>query len=118
MDAEKSVSPQSSYSLIGSQSSPIVIDARRQSAFDALYKVVAGVRRQIAGQNIAVANGVWHTLSLKILGDTIEVTFNGQPILEAKDGTFTEPGKVGLWPKADSLTHFVDLVIHSCPRND
>ena len=74
-----------------------------------LYKVVAGVRRQIADQSIEVTSGVWHTLSLKIAGDVLEVAFDERRVIEARDATFTEPGKVGLWTKADSLTHFADF---------
>jgi hypothetical protein len=76
-----------------------------------LYKVVAGVRRQIAGQKIEVATGAWHTLTLKVVGDVLEVGFDGRLVFEAQDETFAEPGKVGLWTKADSLTHFADLVV-------
>jgi hypothetical protein len=76
-----------------------------------LYKVVAGVRRQIAGQKIEVATGAWHTLTLKVVGDVLEVGFDGRDLLRAQDETFAEPGKVGLWTKADSLTHFAELVI-------
>lgn len=76
-----------------------------------LYKVVAGVRRQIAGQSIEVTGGVWHTLSVKVAGDLLQVAFDGREVLEARDATFAEAGKVGLWTKADSLTYFADLVI-------
>ena len=76
-----------------------------------LYKVVAGVRRQIAGQNVEVTAGVWHTLSLKITGQVLEVAFDGQRVLEAQDATLREAGKVGLWTKADSLTHFANFVV-------
>jgi hypothetical protein len=37
------------------------------------------------------------------------VSFNGKQILEAEDSTFAEAGKVGLWTKADSVTHFDDF---------
>jgi hypothetical protein len=76
-----------------------------------LYKVVGGVRRQIAGHSAEVTGGVWHTLSLKIAGDVLEVGFDGRRVLHAQDATFAAPGKVGLWTKADSLTHFADFVI-------
>jgi hypothetical protein len=59
-----------------------------------------------------VSSGVWHTLSLKIAGDVLEVAFDERRVIEARDPTFTEPGKVGLWTKADSLTHFADFVTH------
>jgi hypothetical protein len=76
-----------------------------------LYKVVAGVRRQIAGQKLEVASGVWHNLILKIVGDVLEVTFDGRHVLEAQDATFAGPGKVGLWTKADSVTYFDTIAI-------
>jgi hypothetical protein len=76
-----------------------------------LYKVVDGVRRQIAGKNIEVSSGVWHTLALKVEGDALEVSFDGACVIEARDQTFAQPGKVGLWTKADSLTHFGEIEI-------
>jgi len=76
-----------------------------------LYKVVAGVRRQLAGQNVTVSPGNWHTLSLKIAGDLLEVTFDGTRVIQSRDSTFAGSGKVGIWTKADSLTHFADLNI-------
>ena len=83
-----------------------------------LYKVVAGVRRQITGHNIEVSAGVWHTLSLNITGDVLEVAFDGQRVLEAQDATFPEAGKAGLWTKADSLTHFVEFVVRQFQAHD
>jgi hypothetical protein len=76
-----------------------------------LYKVVAGERRQIAGQNLKVSGGTWHRLSLKVEGDLLEVSFDGKRVIQTHDSTFVGPGKVGLWTKADSLTYFNDLRI-------
>jgi hypothetical protein len=76
-----------------------------------LYKVVAGSRRQIAGRNIKVAGGVWHVLSLQVIGDLLRVSFDGQQIIETHDTTFAGAGKVGLWTKADSVMYFADLEI-------
>jgi hypothetical protein len=81
-----------------------------------LYKVVAGVRRQITGQSVQVTAGVWHTLFLKMAGDVLEVAFDGPRLLEVQDATFAEPGKVGLWTKADGLTHFAGFVIRPSTR--
>jgi hypothetical protein len=52
-----------------------------------------------------------HTLSLKITGEVLEVAFDGRRVLEAQDATLPEAGKVGLWTKADSLTHFANFVV-------
>jgi hypothetical protein len=37
------------------------------------------------------------------------VFWEGQPIIDAKDDTFGDAGKVGVWTKADSVTHFAAL---------
>jgi Domain of Unknown Function (DUF1080) len=76
-----------------------------------LYKVTDGVRRQIAGRNIDVPSGVWQSLRLEVVGDTLTVALNGERVIETQDLAITGAGKVGLWTKADSLTHFTDLVI-------
>jgi len=80
-----------------------------------LYKVTGGVRRQIAGHNIDVPSGKWQSLRLQAAGDTLTVAFNGEPVIETRDTAISEGGKVGLWTKADSLTHFADLEISPAP---
>lgn len=76
-----------------------------------LYRVVDGERQQFAGVDTAVPAGEWQTLGLRVEGDRLEVALDGRSLFTATDGTFSEPGKVGLWTKADSLTHFDDLTI-------
>jgi hypothetical protein len=82
-----------------------------------LYKVTDGVRRQIAGHNIDVPSGVWQSLHLEVTGDILAVGFNGERVIETRDTTFAQAGKVGLWTKADSLTHFADLEIDPSPAD-
>lgn len=43
------------------------------------------------------------------MGNKIIYYYNGQKKIEATDETFKDPGKVGLWTKADSVTYFDDL---------
>jgi hypothetical protein len=74
-----------------------------------LYKVVGGARRQIAGRNLEVRSGVWHTLTLRVAGDALEVLFNDASMVATRDQAFPHSGKVGLWTKSDSLTHFAEL---------
>lgn len=74
-----------------------------------LYKVVGGSRKQLAGANVNVPHGEWHSLTLAIKGRHMEVRFDGTLLLKADDRTFEEAGKVGLWTKADSVTYFDDL---------
>jgi hypothetical protein len=39
------------------------------------------------------------------------VYFNGTKLFEVEDSTFSQPGRVGLWTKADSVTQFDDLTV-------
>jgi hypothetical protein len=89
-------------------------DVARANALEAnvrLYKVINGVRRQLAGHNIDVPSGSWQRLQLEASGEILRVAFNGQQLIEARDTSIGEAGKVGLWTKADSLTHFADIEI-------
>jgi hypothetical protein len=76
-----------------------------------LYKVVDGRRRQFAGVDAEVPTGAWRELGLKAEGDRLTVSLDGRELFAATDRTFREAGRVGLWTKADSLTHFDDLVV-------
>jgi hypothetical protein len=78
-----------------------------------LYKVIDGNRRKITGRSMKVASGTWHTLSLRVDGDRLDVVFDGETVIQTHDGTFSAPGKVGLWTKSDSATHFADLQLRS-----
>src|SRR6266540_7571213 len=68
-----------------------------------LYHVVKGSRRQFAGWNGKVASETWHALAVEARGDRFQVFFDGKPVIDAKDDTFKDAGKVGVWTKADSV---------------
>src|SRR5215472_4081922 len=75
------------------------------------YRVVKGRREQLAGSNIKVASDVWHSLALKAEGDRFSISYDGKALFTAVDNTFAGPGKVALWTKADSVTHFDTIAI-------
>ena len=75
-----------------------------------LYHVVGGKRTLIQNVDIAHSDG-WHTLRVTMTGDQITCYYDGKKYLEAKDSTFPEAGKIGLWSKADAQSHFDDLVL-------
>ena len=76
-----------------------------------LYKVVDGKRRQFAGVDVEIPAGEWQELGLRVEGDHLSVSLDGRELFAATDRSFAEAGRVGLWTKADSLTHFDDLVV-------
>lgn len=84
-----------------------------------LYKVENGRRTDLPlkgegrtyGRKATVASGQWGLLKVTAKGSLVEVFLNGEKLYEVEDVTFTEPGKVGVWTKADSVTYFDDLTV-------
>ncbi len=76
-----------------------------------LYKVVNGRRQQFAGWDGAVTANRWHDYRVEANGDHVEVYWNSQKVIDAKDRTFSAAGKVGVWTKADSVTYFDHLSV-------
>ncbi len=76
-----------------------------------IYHTVNGRRRAFLNQSVKVAKNTWHTLKLEAAGDHFVVTYDGNRVLDAKDETFKDAGKVGLWTKADSIIEFDDLTV-------
>ncbi len=85
-----------------------------------LYKVEGGKRSSLAPKGTAaktygvkhtVPSGTWSTLGVAFDGNLFTVYFDGKKLYEVEDGTFSAAGKVGLWTKADSVTHFDDFQV-------
>ena len=71
-----------------------------------IYHTIKGKRVSFQNVNTKVAPNQWHTLRVDFSGDRFIVAFDGQPVIDAKDDSFKEAGKVGVWTKADSVTLF------------
>jgi hypothetical protein len=78
-----------------------------------LYRVVDGRRTQFAGVDVPVPRDRWQSLGLRVQGDRLSVSLEGRELFAATDRTFRDAGWVGLWTKADSLTHFDNLEIQA-----
>jgi len=76
-----------------------------------IYHVVKGSRRAFQNHAIKVATKTWHTLKLDAQGNHFVVWFDGTKVLDATDNTFSAPGRVGLWTKADSVIQFDDFTV-------
>lgn len=77
-----------------------------------LYKVENG-KRTMFKDAAAPADEKWHTLRVTMIGSKITCYFDGEMRLEAVDSTFTEPGMIGVWSKADAQSYFDDLTSDS-----
>ena len=78
-----------------------------------LYRMVNGRRSQFAGADAKVPSGKWQDLRLVVRGSRFEVFLDGKSLYSASDTAFPAPGRVALWTKADSVTHFDDLRIQT-----
>jgi hypothetical protein len=76
-----------------------------------LFKTVKGKRSKIEEEPVKVSAGQWHTLRFEAKGNHLKIYFDGQLVIDRHDRTFSGPGKVGLWTKADSVSAFTDLKI-------
>jgi hypothetical protein len=80
-----------------------------------IYYVKDGKRRQFAGWDGKIAGRAWHEFRVDAVGDHFEVYWDGKKLIDAKDETFSDAGKVGVWTKADSVTYFDDLSVSPLP---
>lgn len=76
-----------------------------------VYKVADGKRTQLASADVEAEAGKWYELRAMMTDSAITCSVNGKPLLEARDTTFTEPGAIGLWTKADAATSFDNLLV-------
>jgi hypothetical protein len=76
-----------------------------------LYHVTGGIRRQIAGVDVAVPTGQTQQLGVRIEGNTIKTSLDVKLLFEAVDRTIAGPGAVEIWTKADSVTAVYELAI-------
>lgn len=77
-----------------------------------VYKVVKGKRIQLATkEEVTFKEGAWITLSIIQKGEEITCSLDGKKLLEVKDDAFKGTGKIGLWSKADAVTHFDGLTV-------
>lgn len=84
-----------------------------------LYKMENGKRSDLPVKGTGSGYGVdadvpdqgWGELRVTARGPLFEVYLGERKLFEVEDRTFTGPGRVGLWTKADSVTRFDDLRI-------
>lgn len=84
-----------------------------------LYKVEDGRRTSLSpvgrdgdyGIKRTVPSNEWSVLGVRFFGPSFVVSLDGQVLYEVRDISLAAPGRVGLWTKADSVTHFDDFEV-------
>ena len=80
------------------------------------YKFINGQRSAPIGPEVKIPAGVWHEMSVTCKGNEIRCSLNGKELIPAMiDHTFTA-GKIGLWTKSDSVSHFSEIRMDYTPR--
>ncbi len=74
-----------------------------------LFKFVNGHRSPIKSKGVKVPHNTWCTITVQALDSTITCLFNGQELFTVQNDLYKR-GKIGLWTKADSVTHFDSFI--------
>ncbi len=83
-----------------------------------IYYVKDAHRVMLASARIRIPAHEWHELEIHHFGNKITGYIDGKKLLEVKDSTFTEPGGVGLWTKADAATSFDNFKIEKWTKEE
>ncbi len=75
-----------------------------------VYKVVDGVRTQL-GTAETEPGAMARAMRVVMQGRSIRCWLDGELVVELEDDTFSEPGRIGLWAKADARTLFTSLTL-------
>ncbi|MCG3137646.1 MAG: hypothetical protein HJJLKODD_01495 [Phycisphaerae bacterium] len=76
-----------------------------------VYYVKDAKRKMLASAEVDIPTGEWQKIVIEQAGKKITCYLNDKKLLEVEDETFTQPGGIGLWTKADAATAFDDLII-------
>lgn len=76
-----------------------------------LFHVLNGVRAEIGSAPANVTADEWHSLGFVVVGSALQVSFDGEMLLEVEDSSLNDAGKVGISTADDSVTYFDDLSI-------
>lgn len=73
------------------------------------YKFVDGVRSDPIGIDLTIPAGEWHTLEISARGNQIRSRLDGKEGIPMLTDTSFTRGKLALWTKSDSVSHFSSL---------
>ena len=76
-----------------------------------LYRMEKGKRSQLAAKEAPIDAGQWHSLRVIAANDRFEVWLDGKSLFSATDRTLPQPGAMGVWSQADSVTHYGSLLV-------
>ena len=91
----------------------VQLDALRDRVLFSL--VTNGVPEEIVGVDADIASHTWHTLAVRARDNEFVVSLDGIWVFTGFDKTLTQPGRIALWTKGDSVTRFDRIEIAPLP---
>ena len=76
-----------------------------------VYAVEDGKRKQLGTADVDADRMAWHEITIVHTDTKIVASLDGNELIEVDDSTFIEPGKIGLWAKADAQTAFDNISV-------
>ncbi len=76
-----------------------------------VYKVVKGQRTTLATADIEAPAEKWHAIRAVQQGNHIQCYLDGKRLLDVQDDSIANPGRIGVWTKADAVTEFDGLLL-------
>ncbi|MBN2271045.1 MAG: hypothetical protein JXN61_10550 [Sedimentisphaerales bacterium] len=76
-----------------------------------VYLVKDGKRKQLGTADVKVDRMAWHEIAITQRDTRIVASLDGEELIDVDDSTFIEPGKIGLWVKADGKTAFDNVSV-------
>ena len=91
----------------------VQLDALRDRV---LFSLVSnGASEEIVGVDADIASHSWHTLTVRANDDEFVVSLDGSWVFTGFDKTLSQPGRIALWTKGDSITRFDSIAITPLP---
>jgi hypothetical protein len=91
----------------------VQLDALRDRVL--LSRVSDGASEEIVGVDADIASHSWHTLTVRAVDNEFTVSLDGAWAFTGFDRTLSQPGRIALWTKGDSVTRFDQIEIAPLP---
>jgi hypothetical protein len=77
----------------------------------ALVRMVGGSENEVRSGSATLALDRWTKLKLRITRERFFILVDDKPVFDVVEDAHNQPGRVGLWTRADSQVQFDDLIV-------
>jgi hypothetical protein len=82
------------------------------------YKFVGGKRSQLDSEKVPTEPAGRRTLRIVQVGRDLRGYLDGKLLLDVEDDEFPDPGRIGLWTKADAVSDFDEFTVRPATEKD